>query len=326
MKPLICAELSANHLGDCRRALHIVDAAADAGADLFKVQTWSPGTMCVSDYVMPSGLWFGQRLRNLYSAAFLPWEWHRPIFELARRRGMIPFSAAFDRESVDFLEGLGVDRHKVASFELTDLPLIRYMASKRKPMIMSTGMATPDEIDQAMTAAEQGGCPEITLAHCTSSYPAGIEQADLATMVFRDYAKMGLSDHTLGHTVAVAATALGATYIEKHLTLRRADGGLDAAFSMEPHEFKVMASECQRAALAIGRVRTGPVPGEHPEMRRSLWVVRDVARGERLVLGENVRTARPALGLPCDTPLEAEGRSAARDLRAGEPLTRECLS
>jgi len=305
--------------------MDIVDAAADAGADLFKVQTWKPGTMCVSDYVLPSGPWMDQRLRDLYDVAYLPWEWHRPIFERARRRGMIPFGAAFDSESVDFLEALGVDRHKVASFELTDLPLIRHMAGKRKPMIISTGMATPAEIDAAMTAAEQGGCPEITLAHCTSAYPAGADQADLATMVFRDYAKRGLSDHTLGTTVAVAATALGATYIEKHLTLRRADGGPDAGFSMEPDEFAWLVRECRRAGSAVGKVRMGPVAGEHPELRRSLWVVRNVARGEALRLGVNVRSARPALGLPCDTPLETEGRSAARDLHAGEPLTEECL-
>lgn len=323
---MICAELSANHLGNFNRAMAIVDAAAYAGADLFKVQTWKPGTMCLNEHRLTAGPWRGQLLRDLYAEAHLPWEWHRPIFERARSRGMIPFSAAFDRESVDFLELLGVDRHKVASFELVDLPLIRHMASKRRPMILSTGMATAAEVDAAMNAAESRGCPDITLAHCTSSYPADASQADLATMMFRNYAHMGLSDHTLGHTVAVAATALGATYLEKHLTLRRGDGGPDADFSMEPDEFAVMVRECRRAAAAVGGVRNGPIQGEHAELRRSLWVSRDVRRGERLALGDNVRTARPALGLPCDTPLEAHGRSAARDLVAGEPLTAECLS
>lgn len=326
MTPFIVAELSANHLGSFTRAMEIVDAAAAAGADAVKVQTWKQGTMCVSDHLLHSGPWRGRRLRDLYEEAHLPWEWHRPLFERARKHGMVPFSAAFDRESVDFLELLGVDRHKVASFELVDLPLIRHMASKRRPMILSTGMATTAEVDAAMSAAEKGGCPEITLAHCTSSYPADASQADLATMAFRNYAHMGLSDHTLGHTVAVAATALGAVYIEKHLTLRRGDGGPDAEFSLEPGEFKTLVAECRRAAAAIGGVRNGPIQGEHPELRRSLWVVRDVRRGDRLVLGENVRTARPALGLACDTRLEEVGRRAARDLVAGEPLTLECIS
>lgn len=327
MTPFIVAEMSANHLGNFRRAMEIVDAAADAGADALKVQTWKQGTMCVSDHVLHSGPWRGRKLRDLYEEAWLPWEWHRPIFERARKQGMVPFSAAFDRESVDFLELLGVDRHKVASFELTDLPLIRYMASKRRPLIISTGMATIAEVDAALMTVERVA-PDlsVTLAHCTSAYPSDASQSDLATMVFRNYALAGLSDHTLGHTVAVAATALGATYIEKHLTLRRGDGGPDADFSMEPHEFKVMVAECRRAAAAIGGVRNGPIQGEHPELRRSLWVVRDVRRGERLALGDNVRTARPALGLACDTRLEEVGRRAARDLVAGEPLTLECLS
>ncbi len=326
MTPFICAEMSANHLGNFRRAMEIVDAAADAGADALKVQTWRPGSMCVSDQVLQHGPWRGQRMRDLYDEAFLPWDWHRPIFERARTRGLVPFSAAFDRESVDFLEVLGVDRHKVASFELVDLPLIRHMATKRRPMIISTGMATTHEVHAAMSTAETAGCPEITLAHCTSAYPADASSSDLATMTFRNYARMGLSDHSLGHTVSVAAVALGAVYIEKHLTLRRGDGGPDADFSLEPDEFKVLVAECRRAAAAIGKVRNGPIQGEHPELRRSLWVVRDTKRGDALRLGDNVRSARPALGLPCDTPLDACGRSAARDLRAGEPLTLDCLS
>lgn len=324
MTPFIVAEMSANHLGNFRRAMKIVDAAAEAGADALKVQTWKPGTMCVSDHVLHAGAWRGRKMRDLYDEAFLPWDWHRPVFERARRLGMVPFSAAFDRESVDFLEALGVDRHKVASFEIVDLPLIRHMASKRRPMIISTGMATTGEVHAAMNEAEQGGCPEITLAHCTSSYPADASDADLATMTFRNYARMGLSDHTLGHTVAVAATALGAVYVEKHLTLRRSDGGPDADFSLEPAEFAEMVRECRSAAAAIGGVRNGPIEGEHPELRRSLWVVRNVKRGEPLVLGDNVRSARPAQGLPCATKLT--NRRAARDLVGGEPLTLECLS
>lgn len=324
MTPFIVAEMSANHLGQYGRALAIINAAASAGADAIKFQTWSPGTMCISDYTLTQGPWAGRKLRELYAEAWLPWEWHAPLFAHARSKGLIPFSAAFDRQSVDFLERLGVDRHKVASFELTDLPLIRYMASKGRPMILSTGMAMPAEVDAAMTVAEGGGCPEITLAHCTSSYPADASQADLATMVFRNYARMGLSDHTMGTTVSVAATALGATYIEKHLTLSRADGGPDAGFSMEPGEFAELVRECRRAAAAVGTVRGGPIAGESPGLRRSLWVCRDVSKGEQLRLGDNVLTARPALGLPPSTDMT--NRHASRDLRAGEPLTLECIS
>ncbi len=324
MNPFIVAEMSANHLGSFTRALAIVDAAADAGADAIKLQTWTPGRMCVSDYVLPSGPWKGQRMRALYEQAHTPWEWHRPIFERARSLGMIPFSAAFDRESVDFLELIGVDRHKVASFELTDTPLIAYMASKRKPMVVSTGMAATSEIDEALAAIEHHGAGEVavTLAHCTSAYPADASRADLATMVWRNHCQRGLSDHTMGSTVAVAATALGATYIEKHLTLRRADGGADAGFSMEPEEFAAMASECRRAAAAIGVVRKGPIAGEHPEWRRSLWVVSPVRAGEMLS-SDHVRSARPAFGVHPSFPVF--GRRAARDLVAGEPLTLECL-
>jgi sialic acid synthase SpsE len=326
MTPFICAEMSANHLGSLSRALEIVEAAAEAGADAIKVQSWSPGSMCVSDYIIDHGPWAGRKLRDLYAEAELPWDWHSRIFDRARLLGLIPFSAAFDRESVDFLESLGVDRHKVASFELTDLPLIRYMASKGKPMIVSTGMATKEEIERARLVANQYSMTPPTLLCCTSAYPADPAEGNIAAWPMWQSQTWGLSDHTMGWHAAVCAVARGATYIEKHLTLARADGGPDAGFSSEPHEFAQMVVECRRAAAAIGKPGFGPRGGETPELRRSLWVVRDTPRGAPLVLGENVRTARPALGLPCDTPLAAGGRSAARDLRAGEPLTAECLS
>jgi sialic acid synthase SpsE len=324
----IVAELSCNHLGSLDRAKQIVHAAADAGADLFKVQVWSPDTMCVSDsYVLPSGPWAGRNLRELYREAWTPWEWLPELFALARDLGMEPFGAAFDRASVDYLESLGVKRHKVASFELVDLPLIRYMASYGKPMILSTGMATWDEVFDAYGAALRYNLPGFSVTHlkCTSAYPADATHANLRT--YGPGTRWGLSDHTMGIGVACAAAALGAVMIEKHLTLSRADGGPDAGFSMEPHEFKQVVVECRRAAAAVGTVQYGPSPGESTALRRSLWVVKDTVAGQPLVLHDNVETARPALGLPCDTVLVQpciEGynpRRASRDLKAGQPLT-----
>ena len=326
MKPFIVAEMSANHLGSLKRALDIVEVAAAAGADGLKVQTWTPGRMCVSkDVVLQHGPWAGRHLADLYEEAFLPWEWHRPIFDRARALGLVPFSAAFDWEAVDFLETLGVDRHKVASFELTDLPLIRYMAGKGKPMILSTGMATEKEIDEAVLAADNG-LPR-TLLKCTSAYPAPMDSMNLRALRDMDEqfpAYVGLSDHTLGHIAPVVATALGATYIEKHLTLSRADGGPDAGFSMEPQEFANMVGAVRRTVAALGEVRYGPQPGEDPSLRRSLWVLRDIHAGEPLRFGDNVVTARPARGLPCDTQLA--GRRAAVAIKAGTALQQEHLA
>lgn len=328
--PFIVAEMSANHLGSIARAHRIIDAARDAGADAIKFQTWKQGTMCIDpDYTI---VW-GDRPRNLqslYQYAWTPWAWHRELFSHARDVGLVPFSAAFDRESVDFLETLDVDRHKVASFELVDLPLIRYMASKGKPMILSTGMATREEFETAVQHAYIYGSREVTLLVCTSAYPATAEDANLKRLGFEMHVKgrgeplhvkMGLSDHTLGIGVAVAAVALGAIMIEKHLTLSRADGGPDAGFSMEPHEFKQMVTECRRAAASIGEVRYGPGPNESTTLRRSLWVARDISEGEALRLGDNVVTARPALGMPPDTPID--GCLARHDLKANTPLTLE---
>jgi pseudaminic acid synthase len=326
-KPFIVAEMSANHLGSLKRALDIVEAAACAGADGLKVQTWTPGRMCVDKtYTLDHGPWAGKRLYDLYEEAFLPWEWHHEIFARARKLGLVPFSAAFDWEAVDFLETLSVDRHKVASFELTDLPLIRYMASKGKPMILSTGMATEDEILDALMATcdwtrSSDRHPRVTLLKCTSAYPADPANANLAAIPHWPGYVMGLSDHTLGHEAAVIATALGASMIEKHLTLSRKDGGPDAGFSMEPQEFKDMAQAVRRASAALGEVKYGPQPGEDTTLRRSLWVVKDISEGEPLRFGDNVVTARPALGLPPSTSLT--GKRAARALTASTPLKQE---
>jgi pseudaminic acid synthase len=319
--PFIVAELSANHNGSLDRALDIVEAAAQAGADAIKRQTWSPGTMCVDKtYRLASGPWKGRTLFDLYAQAHTPWEWHDVIFDFARLRGLVPFSAAFDKESVDFLETLDVDRHKVASFELTDLPLIRYMASKGKPMILSTGMSSWREMFDAIEATSPVPDGEVTLLKCTSAYPADASDANLASHAHFDWPHpWGVSDHSLGIGVAIAAVALGATYIEKHLTLRRSDGGLDSGFSMEPHEFAQMVEECRRAAQAIGVPSYGPGPSESTALRRSLWVIRDCVQGEPLILGVNVATARPAKGMPPDTDLH--DARASQDMRAGTPLT-----
>lgn len=317
-KPFIVAEMSANHLGSKKRALQIVEAAADAGADAIKVQTWTHDTMCLDrTYTLEHGPWAGRRLFDLYREAYLPWEWHAAIFEHARKLGLIPFSAAFDHESVDYLETLGVDRHKIASFELVDIPLIRYAASKGKPMILSTGMATRDEAQMAYLCARNEHKPTVLV--CTSAYPADSSDANLKTGSGLGWGiNWGLSDHSLGIGVACAAAALGATYIEKHLTLSRADGGPDAGFSLEPAEFRQLVTEVRRAAASIGRVEYGPKPGEDPSLRRSLWVSRETLPGQPLVLNENIRTARPARGLPCATDLT--GKRASRFLPAGTPL------
>lgn len=315
----IAAELSCNHLGSLSRALAIVDAAAAAGADLFKVQVWEPDTMCVDKgYTLKSGPWEGRALFDLYREAWTPWEWLPDLFAYCRKVGMEPFGAAFDNASVDYLESLGVKRHKVASFELVDLPLIRYMVSKGKPMLLSTGMAETVDVWRAAAVDWRAG---VTTLLCASAYPADPRGMLRAGWISPDGDlppwgdPWGLSDHSQGIGVAVAAAALGACYIEKHLTLSRADGGPDAGFSMEPHEFKAMVDACRQAQAAV-QPRTGTPKGEDRTLRRSLWVVKDTPAGQPLVLNDNVRTARPALGLPCDTRLTA----AARNLTAGQPL------
>lgn len=327
MTPFIVAEMSANHLGSLDRAMAIVDAAAEASADAIKLQTWTPDTMCLDrSYTLQSGPWAGRRLFDLYREAHTPWEWHRPIFERARSKGLIPFSAAFDRESVDFLETLGVDRHKVASFELTDLPLIRYAARTGKPLILSTGMASVPEIVAAYAAA--GDRKHITLLKCTSAYPARLEDANLATIPdMRQWlgCDVGLSDHTPGYEVAAAAAALGASLIEKHITLSRADGGPDAGFSMEPAEFAAMVKACRTAAVARGQPHYGCTPSESTVLRRSLHIARDMKAGETLT-ADSLRTARPAHGLPPAKYHAVLGQTIKQDIRAGTPLTMEMLA
>ncbi len=329
--PFIIAEMSGNHNQSLERALEIVDAAADSGAHALKLQTYTADTMTldldegefhISD---PNSLWQGTSLYKLYQEAYTPWEWHGPIFERCRERGLICFSTPFDETAVDFLETLQVPCYKIASFENTDLPLIRKVAATGKPMIISTGMATVAELDESVRTAREAGCPGIILLKCTSSYPATPENTNIRTIPhLRELfgCEGGLSDHTMGTGVAVAAVALGATVIEKHFTLSRADGGVDSAFSLEPREMKSLVEETLRAWQALGTISYGPTAREIPSLkfRRSLYVVKDIAQGETFG-PENLKAIRPGLGLPTKYIDLFLGRKAARNIKKGTALS-----
>ncbi|PCE14938.1 pseudaminic acid synthase [Microbacterium sp. SZ1] len=330
------AEMSGNHNGDLDRALAIVDAVAATGASALKIQTYTADTLTI-DSDLPAfrvtsdhGLWGDRNLYALYQEAHTPWEWHAAIFERARSHGLIPFSTPFDPSSVAFLEELGVELYKTASAEIVDLPLLREVARTGKPMIVSTGMATLSEIDAAVSAIRGAGGTELVLLACTASYPAVPEEARLGNIrALREAfdVPVGLSDHTLGIGVAVAAAALGAVVIEKHVTLDRADGGVDSDFSLTPSEFGslVTASEQARIAVASG-VSFGPTEQEHAvlALRRSLFVVADVRAGDRIT-PENVRSIRPAGGLDPDDIDLVRTRTFSRDVRRGTPLTWDLL-
>lgn len=306
--PFIIAEMSGNHNASLERALAIVDAAADAGAHAIKLQTYTADTMTLDlnegDFVIsdPKSLWKGRQLYDLYQEAHTPWDWHKPIMERAKERGILCFSSPFDDSAVDFLETLDVLAYKIASFELVDLPLIKKCAKTGKPIIMSTGMATLAEIDDAVRTARENGCPEIVLLKCTSTYPATPENSNLHTIPhLKDLfgCTVGLSDHTLGIGAAVAAVALGATVIEKHFTLSRADGGVDSAFSLEPHELKALVEETQRAWQSLGTINYGMLEAEKKSLqfRRSLYIGEDMKAGD-ILTPQNLRRIRPGNGLP----------------------------
>lgn len=329
--PFVVAEMSGNHNQSLDRALAIVDAAAGAGAHALKIQTYTADTMTIDrdagEFLVSdaSSLWKGASLYQLYQQAHTPWEWHRPIFDRCREHGMVGFSTPFDESAVDFLEELDVPCYKVASFENTDLPLIRRIARTGKPVIISTGMATIAELDESVRAAREAGCEDLVLLKCTSTYPATPENTNLRTIphlreLFR--CEIGLSDHTPGIGAAVASVALGASVIEKHFTLSRADGGVDSAFSLEPAEFAALTAETHRAWLALGEVRYGPTAAELPSLRyrRSLYVVRDLRRGD-VITTDHVRAIRPGLGLPPKFVDQVIGRSASRDAAMGTPLS-----
>jgi pseudaminic acid synthase len=330
-RPFIIAEMSGNHNQSLERALALVDAAAQAGADAIKLQTFTADTMTL-DSANPeftiqnkSSLWQGKSLHSLYEMAHTPWDWHGPIMEHAKRLGLICFSTPFDATAVEFLESMHVPAYKIASFECIDLPLIRKVAATGKPMIISTGMATVAEISQAVEAARSGGCKDLVLLKCTTSYPASPENSHLRTIPhMRDLfnCPVGLSDHTMGIGASVAATALGAVVIEKHFTLRRADGGVDAAFSLEPEELRDLVVETERAWQAMGHVHYGHTESEsHARTRRrSLYIVKDMQKGDLLTPG-NLRAIRPGLGLPPQFMEAVMGMRLTRDVPQGTPLS-----
>jgi len=331
IQPFVIAEMSGNHNQSLERALEIVEAAAKTGAHALKIQTYTPDTMTldlderefhISD---PKSLWTGTSLYKLYGQAFTPWEWHAPIFKRAKELGIIAFSTPFDATSVDFLESLDVPCYKIASFENTDLPLIRKVAATGKPMIISTGMASIAELDDTVRAARQAGCKDLVLLKCTSTYPATADNTNILTIPhMRELfgCEVGLSDHTMGVGVSVASVALGATVIEKHFTLNRADGGVDSSFSMEPAEMTQLVVETERAWQALGRVTYGPTAAEEKSIvfRRSLYVVKDLLAGD--VLGpDNVRAIRPGLGLPTKYLDQVLGKSVKHDIVRGTALS-----
>jgi len=328
----IVAELSANHNQDFEQAVRIIRAAKDAGADAIKLQTYTPDTMTLAsdraEFVIGGGtIWDGRNLQDLYGEAYTPWEWQPKLKQAAEELGMDCFSSAFDSSSVDFLEEMGVPAHKIASFELVDIPLIQKVARTGKPLIMSTGMATIEEIEEALQSARDAGASQIALLKCTSAYPAPAEDMNLRTipeMARRFGVPVGLSDHTMGIAAPVAAVALGACIIEKHLTLSRSTPGPDSAFSLEPHEFKAMVDAVRTAEKALGMVHFGLSAKEEASriFRRSLFVVEDVKQGEAFTPA-NVRSIRPAHGLhPRHLP-EVLGKSASREIKRGTPLTWE---
>jgi pseudaminic acid synthase len=333
--PLIIAEMSGNHNQSLERALEIVDAAARCGAHALKIQTYTADTMTldlaegefyVSD---PDNLWTGTTLHKLYAQAHTPWEWHAPIFERARSLGMVPFSTPFDDSAVDLLESLNVVCYKIASFENTDLPLIRRVAATGKPLIISTGMATLAELDETVRAARSAGCRDLVLLKCTSTYPASPENTHILTIPhMRELfgCEVGLSDHTMGIGVAVASVALGATVIEKHFTLDRADGGVDSSFSMEPAEMAALVVESHRAWQAMGQVSYGPTAAEQKSIqyRRSLYITRDLAAGE-VLSADNLRAIRPGRGLPTKYLEQFIGRRIRVAVKRGTPVSWDLL-
>ncbi|MDN2702676.1 pseudaminic acid synthase [Janthinobacterium sp. SUN100] len=329
--PFVIAEMSGNHNQSLERALEIVEAAAKTGAHALKIQTYTPDTMTldlderefhISD---PNSLWAGTSLYKLYGEAYTPWEWHKPIFDRARELGMIPFSTPFDDTAVDFLETLDMDCYKIASFENTDLPLIRRVAATGKPMIISTGMASVAELDETVRAAREAGCKDLILLKCTSTYPATPENTNILTIphlrgLFD--CEVGLSDHTMGVGVSVASVALGASVIEKHFTLSRADGGVDSSFSMEPDEMRSLVIESERAWQALGKISYGATEKEKKSLvfRRSLYITQDMKAGE-VLSPQNLRAIRPGLGLPPKHYDMVLGQTVKQDVKAGTALS-----
>ncbi len=334
--PFIIAEMSGNHNQSLDRALAIVDAAAKAGAHAVKLQTYTADTITldvhegeffISD---ENSLWKGSSLHNLYKQAYTPWEWHAPIMKRAKEQGLLCFSSPFDETAVDFLEALGVPAYKIASFEIIHLPLIRKVAATGKPMIISTGMASVSEIEEAVKTARDAGCTKLVLLKCTSTYPASPENSNILTIPHMRQlfeCEIGLSDHTMGCGVSVAAVAHGATVIEKHFTLSRADGGVDSAFSLEPHELNSLVVETERAWKGMGRIKYGPTEAETKSLihRRSLYIAMDMKAGDVLT-PQNLRVVRPGMGLHPRFYEQCLGKRVSRDVKKGTPVSFDLVS
>ncbi|WP_172196395.1 pseudaminic acid synthase [Saccharibacillus qingshengii] len=334
-KPFIIAEMSGNHNHSLERALLIVEAAAAAGADALKIQTYTADTMTLNiqkgDFFIEdsNNPWKGSSLYDLYSEAYTPWEWHKPIFDRAAELGMIAFSTPFDETAVDFLETLDVPAYKIASFENTDIQLIRKVAATGKPVIISTGMASIAELDETVRAARESGCENLVLLKCTSSYPAPPNDTNIITLPHMEQlfgCTVGMSDHTMGVGVSVAAVALGACVIEKHFTLRRSDGGVDSAFSLEPEEMSMLVTETERAWQSLGQITYGATEREKGSLkhRRSLYISKDLKKGDVLTR-ENVKAIRPGMGLPTKYLDHLLGRSVSKDVVKGTPLSWEVI-
>jgi N-acetylneuraminate synthase len=329
--PFVIAEMSGNHNQSLERALAIVEAAAEAGAHAIKLQTYTADTITLNvrggDFEIrdQGSLWAGQNLHDLYRQAYTPWEWHAPIMERARQLGLLWFSSPFDESAVDFLEELDVPAYKIASFENNHLPLIRKAAATSKPLIISTGMASLGELEQAVAAAREAGCRDLVLLKCTSTYPATPDNTNIRTIPhLRELfgCQVGLSDHTMGVGVAVAAVALGATVIEKHFTLSREDGGVDSVFSLEPQELAALVQESERAWQALGQVRYGPTEAERKSLqfRRSIYVAADIDEGDVFTTA-NLRIVRPGYGAPPHLLEMLLGRQARRSFQRGTALS-----
>jgi len=326
--PYIICELSGNHNGELARALELVDAAAETGADAIKLQTYTADTITIDvdrpEFKIDGGLWDGRSLYELYQEASTPWDWHAELFARAQKHGIACFSSPFDPTAVDFLAELKAPAYKIASFEMVDTPLIEKAAKQGKPLIMSTGISNYSEIEEALAAARRGGCEDIVLLHCISAYPSPPETMRLKSIQALAQAfgvEIGLSDHTLGSAVSVAAIALGATVIEKHMTLKRADGGPDAAFSLEPDEFKTLVEDCKTAHAALGEPNYQREGGGSAlaTFRRSLYAVEDITAGQSFSEA-NTRSIRPGNGLAPKHLPEILGQTATRAIKRGEPL------
>lgn len=331
--PFVIAEMSANHNGHIEAAFKLIDVAAESGADAVKMQTYRPDTITIDsnlpDFQIEEGLWKGSRLYNLYEQAHTPWEWHAPLFEHARKRAITIFSSPFDTTAVDLLEDLNAPAYKIASFEAVDLALIRYAASTGKPLIISTGMADAEEIGEAVEAARDAGCQQLALLHCVSGYPAPASDYNLRVipdMAERFGCVVGLSDHTLDNTTAIAAVAMGASLIEKHFTLDRQGGGPDDSFSLEPADLHALCRDALTAWEARGSIDYGRKSSEcgNVKFRRSLYCVKDIRAGEQLT-SEHIRSIRPGYGLAPKHLLAVLGKRALRDMTCGTPLLEDYL-